>query len=50
MSFPRQWMPSHVDEWSAWLTSERHLAPSSIRGYRGELRLFSEFLTDPRYG
>src|SRR5680860_588095 len=34
--FPWQWMPSHVDEWSAWLTSERHLAPSSIRGYQGE--------------
>jgi len=48
--FPWQWMPSHVDEWSAWLTSERHLAPSSIRGYQGELRLFSEFLTDSRYG
>ena len=48
--FPWRWMPSHVDEWSAWLTSERHLAPSSIRGYQGELRLFSEFLTDSRYG
>src|SRR5680860_412619 len=48
--FPWQWAPSHVDEWSAWLTSERHLAPSSIRGYQGELRLFSEFLTDSRYG
>ena len=43
-------VPADVDEWSAWLPSERHLAPSSIRGYQGELRLFSECLTDSRYG
>ena len=42
--------PAHVDEWSLWLTSEKHLAPSTIRGYQGELRLFSEFLIDARYG
>ena len=39
-----------VDEWSLWMTSEKRLAPSTNRGYQGNLRLFSEFLTDARYG
>ncbi|MGV9572155.1 hypothetical protein ACWDRX_22570 [Streptomyces nigra] len=42
--------PGHVDEWSVSLTGERHLAPSTIRGYQGIVRLFSEYLTDSRYG
>jgi integrase/recombinase XerC len=32
------------------LASEKHLAPSTIRGYQCGLRLFSEFLIDGRYG
>lgn len=48
--FPWNWIPSHVDEWSLSLTSEKHLAPSTIRNYQMELRLFSEFLVDGRYG
>jgi integrase/recombinase XerC len=48
--YPWQWTPSHVDEWSLWMTSEKRMAPSTIRGYQGNLRLFSEFLTDARYG
>jgi integrase/recombinase XerC len=48
--YPWQWTPTHIDEWSLWLTSERHLAPSTIRGYQCGLRLFSEFLIDGRYG
>jgi integrase/recombinase XerC len=48
--FPWQWSPAHVDEWSAFLTSERHLAPSTIRAYQGDVRLFTEFLIDARYG
>lgn len=49
--YPWQWTPSHVDEWSLWMTSERRLAPSTIRGYQTDLRLFSEFLADnARYG
>ena len=28
----------------------RHLAPSTIRGYQTDLRLFSEYLCDARYG
>ncbi|MBB5152540.1 tyrosine-type recombinase/integrase [Saccharopolyspora phatthalungensis] len=49
--FPWRWTPSHVDEWSSTLTSEHHLAPSTIRGYQCDLRLFTEFITDnARYG
>jgi site-specific recombinase XerD len=39
-----------VDEWSLHLTAEKHLAPSTIRGYQCTLRLFTEYLTDSRYG
>jgi site-specific recombinase XerD len=48
--YPWQWGPSHVDEWTVSLTGELHLAPSTIRGYQTDLRLFSEYLTDGRYG
>ena len=48
--YPWQWGPAHVDEWMVSLTGERHLAPSTIRGYQTDLRLFSEYLTDARYG
>jgi len=46
--FPWQWGPAHVDEWTLTLTTENHLAPSTIRGYQTDLRLFSEYLTDTR--
>jgi len=39
-----------VEEWTLSLTAEQHLAPSTIRGYQTDLRLFSEYLTDGRYG
>ncbi|NEA60816.1 tyrosine-type recombinase/integrase [Streptomyces sp. SID13666] len=48
--YPWQWTPAHLDEWSASLTSERHLAPSTIRSYQGTVRLFTELLIDARYG
>jgi integrase/recombinase XerC len=48
--FPWQWGPGQVDEWTLWMTSELHLAASTIRGYQTGLRLFSEYLTDGRYG
>jgi integrase/recombinase XerC len=48
--YPWNWGPAHVDEWTQSLTGERHLAPSTIRGYQTDLRLFSEYLTDGRYG
>ena len=48
--YPWGWLPGHVEEFTLSLITERHLAPSTIRGYQVTLRLFSEFLTDPRYG
>ena len=48
--YPWQWGPAHVDEWTQSLTGERHLAPSTIRGYQTDLRLFTEYLCDGRYG
>ena len=48
--YPWSWGPSHVDEWTQALVSERRLAPSTIRGYQMDLRLFSEYLCDGRYG
>ncbi|MBS2966665.1 tyrosine-type recombinase/integrase [Actinocrinis puniceicyclus] len=49
-AYPWQWTPGDVDEWTVSLTSEKHLAPSTIRGYQTDLRLFSEYVTDGRYG
>ena len=48
--FPWQWGPGEVDEWTLTLTSENHLTMATIRGYQTDLRLFSEYLTDTRYG
>jgi site-specific recombinase XerD len=48
--YPWNWGPSHVDEWTQSLTAEHRLAPSTIRGYQTDLRLFSEYLCDVRYG
>lgn len=48
--FPWNWGPSHMDEWTQSLTGEKHLAPSTIRGYQTDLRMFSEYLCDGRYG
>jgi integrase/recombinase XerC len=48
--YPWSWGPGHVEEWTLPLTAERHLAPSTVRGYQTDLRLFSEYLCDARYG
>jgi integrase/recombinase XerC len=48
--YPWQWTPAHVDDWTLTLTAEHHLASATIRGYQTELRMFSEYLTDARYG
>lgn len=48
--YPWHWLPGHVDEWTQSLTAEAHLAPSTIRGFQTELRLFTEYLCDARYG
>jgi integrase/recombinase XerC len=39
-----------MDEWSLHLTSEQHLAPSTIRSYQCTIRQFTELLVDARYG
>jgi integrase len=48
--YPWRWVPGHVEEWTLSLRGEQQLAPSTIRGYQTDLRLFSEYLTDGRYG
>ncbi len=48
--YPWNWGPGHVEEWTLTLAGERHLAPSTVRGYQTDLRLFSEYLCDGRYG
>jgi len=48
--FPWAWLPGHVEEWTVSLTSEAHLATSTVRGYQTGVRLFTEYLTDARYG
>ena len=48
--YPWNWTPAHIEEWTQTLTSEKRLAPSTIRGYQTDLRLFSEYLCDARYG
>lgn len=48
--YPWNWRPAHVEEWILTLTSERRLALSTIRGYQVDLRLFTEYLIDARYG
>lgn len=48
--YPWNWGPAQVDEWTVSLTGEAQLASSTVRGYQTDLRLFSEYLTDGRYG
>ena len=48
--YPWNWRPAHVDEWTQSLTCEKHLAASTIRCYQTDLRLFSEYVCDGRYG
>jgi site-specific recombinase XerD len=48
--YPWSWGPGHVEEWTLSLAAERNLAASTIRGYQTDLRLFSEYICDGRYG
>ncbi|MGH9283219.1 MAG: tyrosine-type recombinase/integrase, partial [Acidimicrobiales bacterium] len=48
--YPWNWLPAHVEEWVLSLTGERHLAASTVRSYQVDLRLFSDYLCDARYG
>ncbi len=49
-SFPWAWTAADVEEFTVSLTSGAdRLAPSTIRGYHLTLRMFCDYLTDPRY-
>ncbi|WP_438803575.1 tyrosine-type recombinase/integrase [Nocardia cyriacigeorgica] len=50
--YPWQWTAADVEDFTVMLTSSpkgQRLAPSTIRGYHIALRMFCEYLTDPRY-
>jgi integrase/recombinase XerC len=47
--YPWVWTPADVEEFFAELRS-RGFRLSTLRGYQVRLRLFGEFITDPRYG
>ncbi|MER7453064.1 tyrosine-type recombinase/integrase [Nocardia beijingensis] len=50
-SYPWEWTASDVEDFTISLTSDSggRLAPSTIRGYHLVLRMFCDYLTDPRY-
>lgn len=48
--YPWAWQPAHVEEWATTLVGERRLAHATVRVYQVALRLFTEYLADPRYG
>ena len=48
--WPWAWVPGDVDDYFSQLVSgERRLQRSTVRGYQGHLRLFLEYVADPRY-
>jgi site-specific recombinase XerD len=48
-AYPWQWAAADVEEWTSLLAGERGLSHSSIRGHQNALRMFMEYLIDPRY-
>jgi integrase/recombinase XerC len=49
-TYPWQWTPSDVEDWTSLLISgDDPCSHSTIRSYQGALRLFMEYLTDTRY-
>ena len=49
-SYPWEWMPGDVEDFTVSLTSgQGRLALSTIRGYHLALRMFCEYITDSRY-
>lgn len=49
-TYPWEWTPGDVEDFTVSLTSGKNrLAPSTIRGYHLTLRMFCDYLTDPRY-
>lgn len=50
-AYPWKWNPSDVEDWtSSLLGGDKPRSHSTIRGYQNSLRLFLEYITDPRYG
>lgn len=50
-SWPWQWAPSDVEDWTAHLRSDsKPRAHSTIRGYHNSVALFLSYVTDQRYG
>ena len=48
--YPWNWTPGHVDEFCADLVSRpKPMSKSTMRTYQTDLRLFCEYLVDPRY-
>lgn len=48
--WPWTWRPADVEEYTAHLRSDgRERFHSTIRGYHGHVRLFLEYVADPRY-
>lgn len=45
--FPWQWLPGHLEEWTADLRSVHRLAHSTIRSYQMAVRRFLEYLCEP---
>jgi integrase/recombinase XerC len=49
--YPWQWTPAEAEAWMTELRSgSRPLAMSTARGYEVTVRVFCEYLVDPRYG
>lgn len=47
--YPWRWQAQDVEEWTSAAVAERHLAHSTVRGVHISLKLFMEYVTDPRY-
>jgi integrase/recombinase XerC len=48
--YPWNWTAAQVDEWMTHLVTELRQAPATLRGTQSALRMFCDFLVDPRYG
>tara|TARA_Y100000815_G_scaffold266845_2_gene285548 strand:+ start:2023 stop:3156 length:1134 start_codon:yes stop_codon:yes gene_type:complete len=47
---PWNWAPGDVEEFSADLRTEKHVAHSTLRGYHSALRAFTSYISNPDYG
>jgi len=47
---PWNWTPALVEEFSADLRTQKHVAHSTLRGYHSALRAFTSYISNPDYG